>query len=423
MVHAKRIFKSLKILHNPRILIAVGIGVASVGQLVVVRIGYSNLDDLEYGRLLGYLNLQVLMMLIFGAPAMVLGLIGMQDHTKYLGVQVVLTWILKVFVVLSLLTFLVSELVGNELLRNTSIVLGLTAVSVFLNSAQRGEIAAQARWGIVWAGLSLDGVLKVILLILSAKLFGLSQLGSYILSILASQLIVTLIIGVNYNPIRYFSKRNGLPRTDARTFVTLLGIWTTGVGVLMPTLLPIAFLTRENTLEIADIKFVGTCVLISRAPMSFTSAVLAPFVAEHRVQDINERNLFHFDPVVQFLKKFGPKLIAISLAYALIAALILHLAFQTELITTGVGSILIGLSNLIYFSGELLSSAFQLQHKFAHLVPGWVVSSLVLIVSLGVASSSALGIYVSLIVASTVLVFVQISVVLFSNLRITSGAN
>jgi hypothetical protein len=179
-----------------------------------------------------------------------------------------------------------------------------------------------------------------------------------------------------HSPLEILSNMEKVKIFSFRPWNKLLSIWISGAGSVLATVIPVWAVTNSGPLSPNEIKTLATSLFIFRAPMSFSSAILTPFAVEesknfeasgreanwNRLGDYIRKNLFRFSSVFAL---YG--ILAVVL-------LVLFFGFSTwDVIPVGV---LVGVSTIFYFVGELVSSFMQTQNKFSYSIFGWALSTI-----------------------------------------------
>jgi hypothetical protein len=396
------------ICNRPKVLITGGIGIASFGQLALIKVGYSNLSVPDYGSFLRSINLYTVITLIFGSPAMTLGVLGDIRKNTDFETSSLLFYLTKLGILLCL-AIAIYLYFSNQ--RPMSIVFFFLAISIATTSTysvQRGILASDGMWMSIFALLALDGGIKLVLLIaLNSYFDSQSQLG-YLALLLTPQIIAMLLFTRVFNPIPLYLEPIRRPRGSITAIKKLTGIWMMGIGSVFATAIPVYYVTKNQIMNSNDIKTLGTCLFIYRAPISFFSALLTPFAAEEskRYKQFGQSDVL--DRAIEYLKTNCFKLLMYLSSFIIVSSMILTTLFKLETEKIAVFGVMIAISTIFYYLGELMSTFMLTQGLVLFTIPGWLASSVVLVVLLRNYQDNPEQICVVLVIAPVVLLLLQI---------------
>ena len=396
------------ICNRPKVLITGGIGIASLGQLALIKVGYSNLSVPDYGSFLRSVNLYTVITLIFGLPAMTLGVLGDIRKNTDFETSSLLFYLTKLGILLCLAIAIYLYLLNQRPMSIMLFFLALSIATTSTYSLQRGVLASDGMWMSIFALLALDGGIKLVLLIALVSYFdSQSQLG-YLALLLTPQIIAMLLFLRVFNPIPLYLEPIRRPRGSITAIKKLTGIWMMGAGSVFATAIPVYYVTKNQMMNSNDIKTLATCLFIYRAPISFFSALLTPFAAEEskRYKQFGQSDIL--DRAIEYLKTNCFKLLTYLSSFIIVSSMILTTLFKLETEKIAVFGVMIAISTIFYYLGELMSTFMLTQGLVLFTIPGWLASSVVLVVLLRNYQDNSVQICVVLVIAPVVLLLFQI---------------
>jgi len=376
------------------------------GQLILIRTGFRNLEVSEYGQLLRYVSLYAIITVIFGGPAMTLAILNFKDGKIVSDVSKLLTNIASCAFLCCLALSSYGIVKGNSYIVNNATFTGIAIFSVYVNSAQRGSLASKGKWLGVFVALSLEGTLKTLFLLINQLFATTNELGYFVSLIIIPQLIATGILSMRANPFEVLSQHEKRRTSVLLSLKELSSIWIAGAGSVLATALPIFVITNKN-FDVNQGKILATSLILFRVPISFLSAALTPFTVEEARSFQERGQTMSLVGFRQFFKDNGFKLSSFSAVYTVMAMTLLIVFFGLPIIPVVEIGIVIMFSTQLYFWGESMSSVMQAQERFLLAVPGWLVSTLVLWISLFFSQDNSIWISTTLVISGGTLVAVQ----------------
>jgi len=366
---------------NTRVQIASGIGFVSFGQLALVRAGVANLGIADYASFLRYVSLTFVITLIFGAPAMNLGVLKLSGNTTLSSAIELLARIISCAMLASSAIAVCAAFLGQWALFRTALFIGLIIFITSCNSAQRGVMASKGEWGSVFKILAVEGGTKLALIITLNYFFDSTNLSYYLGLLVIPQVLASVMFAGKHSPLEILSNMEKVKIFSFRPWNKLLSIWISGSGSVLATVIPVWAVTNSGPLSPNEIKTLATSLFIFRAPMSFSSAILTPFAVEESKNFEDSGREANWNRLGDYLKKNFFRFSTAFAVYGILAIvlLVLFFGFSTwDVIPLGV---LVGVSTIFYFVGELVSSFMQTQNKFSYSIFGWAFSTISLWVS------------------------------------------
>ena len=404
------------VFRNTRLQIACGIGFASIGQLALIRVGVGNLGVTNYGSFMKYVSLTLLVTLIFGAPAMNLGVLKLSGNTSLSSAIWLLASIIACAVMVSTVVAVYALLMEEWVLLRTALFIGTIVCTTSCNSAQRAVMASNQEWGSVFKILAFEGGTKLVLVLVVEQFFDPTNLAIYLYLLVVPQVAASMVFIGKSSPIEIFSGIEKVKIFGLQSWSKLLSIWVSGGGSVLATVIPVWAVTNSGSLGPQEIKTLATSLFIFRAPISFSSAILTPFTVEESKNFENGGRITNWNRIGNYLKKNLFRLSMGFAGYGILAAVLLVVFFGFSTRNVIPLGILVSFSTILYFIGELISSFMQTQNRFSYSIIGWALSTLCLWISFEFIQFELVTAGLIMVLSSGALVLIHYSVVNCSKL-------
>lgn len=388
----------------------------SIGQLVLVRVGVKELSAEDYAHFIRYVSLSLVVTLIFGAPAMSLRILGVGGHETLTSANRLLNYVVVLAVSISIAVAIVAMFQKQWVLLRSVLFVTSIVLTTSYSSAQRGELAAHEEWGSVFKLLTAEGCLKLgMVLIVEQIPIGIGLPLFMVLLVLPQAMASAMFIGRFRANVLKIGKYNQNP-VSVQSVERLLSIWISGSGSVLATFIPIWLATKSKAVASDDVKTLATSLWVFRAPMSFSSAVITPFVIEESKHFRDTSQMTDWNRIRTHLKISLPKFVSGIFVYGLLVTGLLVTMFGFSLKEVSPLAVLISASTLLYFVGEVISSFMQSQNKFLHSIIGWGIATLVLWILFEMHDFTAIAAGVIMTFSATVLVLTHCLIIAYSDL-------
>jgi hypothetical protein len=384
---------------NSRSWILLGVVFATASQLLFIKIGYLIIPVDDYRLLLKFISLAAIWGVVIGNPVTAITSLAEAGTTRGKGKNYaiaggILRRLHLALLALGLFSALVSVAVKNS---ESNLILNLVLFMLvsFRFSLDRGTAIGRKEWRRVFNQLCVEGIAKVILVIVAVQLFHFSNFT--LTTVWLPQLIVVGLFWFKKIGNSNLPDRTALKIAYNEHKTILYSFWSNGLAFLATASVPILIAASREDATSKLVSNLAVTLMICRLPLSFSGAFIGPKL----IEAISSGSEIDF------------KLSTIKTKLGIVAAVILSVLlnyctvryfFNIDMDGLLIAITVLSISTQLFFVGEVLTAILLTNNSFKQISFAWSLSAFTLIAGLVIAPVSLKTISVIIFLSATCLI-------------------